>query len=112
MPQTTFTNLILTQQISDHFPIFVLTNVTKIKKKKTLHTFTDFSANNIANFKANLANVNWDQATTSECPDIAYNSFHETFTNLHNLTTQDMIRLIGEQFWSQHWFNWSLSTIL
>jgi len=88
MPQTTFTNLILTQQISDHFPIFVLTNVTKIKKKKSLHTFTDFSANNIANFKANLANVNWDQATTSECPDIAYNSFHETFTNLHNFHFQ------------------------
>jgi len=36
----------------------------------------------------------------------------KNFTNLHNLTTQDMIRLIGEQFWSQHWFNWSLSTIL
>jgi len=83
--QPSYTNYIITQQISDHFPFITLTNSTHQKLKKTTHTFSDFSELNINSFKENLSNLSWNETLNENCPNIAYNIFLDQFTTLHNL---------------------------
>ena len=83
--QPLYTNFIITQQISDHFPVLTITNEPYEKAKKTTHTFSDFSQQNVTNFKTNLSNLTWNETLQSECPDSAYENFNDLFTTLHNL---------------------------
>ena len=86
--QPTYTNHILTHHISDHFPILTLTNEHSKKTPKTTHTFSDFSNANITRFKDNLSTLHWTDTLNSQCPESAFNSFHSTFTTLHNFYFQ------------------------
>ena len=83
--QSLYHNFILTSKISDHFPIFIVTDSPSQKLKKTTHTFRDFSATNIANFSNNLNSLSWHDVISSDCPNISYNHFHDSFTMLHDL---------------------------
>jgi len=88
-------------------------SASRLARQYSYHHCTLLFDSNLTNIssllKSNLAGCIKTKATPS-VPSKCANM--KNFTNFHNLTTQDMIRLICEQFWSQHWFNWSLSTIL
>ena len=83
--QTNYSNFILTCKISDHFPFITFTDSSPIKNKKLTHTFSDFSLENIVNFKNNLSSLSWHDITSENCPEKAYNLFNDQFTLLHNL---------------------------
>ena len=83
--QDSFTNIILTTKISDHFPIIIFSDKPSIKPLKTSHTFRNFSAENVHQFNQNLSNLDWDSILSNDCANSAFDSFHETFSTLHDL---------------------------
>ena len=87
--QNSYMNIILTTKISDHFPVVIFSDKPVDKTtKKTSHTFRNFSTENVQKFHNNLANINWETLLSSNCTESAFNSFHETFTTLHDLHFQ------------------------
>ncbi len=76
---------ILCTSISDHFPIFYsITNANK--PPPTSHNFTtrNFTSANINRFKDTLTNITWNDVLTSNDPQIAHDTFSETFYDLFN----------------------------
>ena len=77
-------NNILYCNISDHFPTLCSfsSQLTKNKNvKKTIH-FRNFNDINIANFKCDLQNVNWQLVYSATNPNISYDNFSLIFSSL------------------------------
>ena len=73
---TNFTSGILTSDISDHFPSFIMINdIMKIKSKDQIKEGRNFSKYNLKQFKEGLASYDWSYIT--ECTDVqtAYDLF-------------------------------------
>ncbi|MBM3939040.1 MAG: endonuclease/exonuclease/phosphatase family protein, partial [Sphingomonadales bacterium] len=78
-------SLILTMDISDHYPIIFFTNYNKPKSKTQQKFSRIFSDRNKLNFSNALRALNW--AETIECnhADEAFDKFSQTFNDLFNI---------------------------
>ena len=77
---------IIKTDVSDHFPIYLISNKTKLSAEyleKTVITRT-FNDNSIRNFKADLKEKDWTHVEDKNCPNEAYDAFLSTFETLYN----------------------------
>jgi hypothetical protein len=81
----TFSNVILTSQISDHFPIVHFIHVSKAADSSKGFVARDFSATNLAKFKQTLNQISWNFLKNENDTQTAYNIFSDTFNNLYEL---------------------------
>jgi hypothetical protein len=80
-----YDSVILTSQLSDHFPIV---HFKKGPLKSTVPNFTEFrnfSQTNLDSFRTMLHGTLWDHVLECDDAQIAYNRFHDTFFNLYEL---------------------------
>ena len=77
---------IIKSDISDHFPIFVSVNISKIKnnhKGKTVVKKRTFNQRDIQSFKDDLLNINWSILDSNET-DNNYDYFLKMFSDLYD----------------------------
>jgi hypothetical protein len=80
-----YKSIVLTQSISDHFPLlYFLSERSKKPKPKFIET-KDFSKKKIENFNSVLNNINWKPIEDSEDVQTAFNNFSDTFFSLYNI---------------------------
>ncbi len=80
-----FSSNILTEKISDHFPILISANNTNHNISRPNRVFRDFSETNMQKFKQNLRNLKWQHLHQMNDTDDAFNNFSENFNNLYDL---------------------------
>jgi hypothetical protein len=80
-----FKSVILTTQISDHFPIVHFLDDYRQKMVPKFFETRDFSAAKLNNFNQTLNNINWNFVEQSPCAQSAYNNFSDLFLNLYQL---------------------------
>ncbi len=81
----TSNSVILTTNVSDHFPI--LHYITGPQKRIPVKyvTFRDFSVENMNKFKTTLAGLTWDSVYSSNDTQSSYDNFADIFLTLYNL---------------------------
>ena len=78
-----FDSYILNFRVSDHFPILHSLNLKKSKPKQQQIKTRNFSTANVDKFKKAIKNYNWLHVTEeTECPQLAYSQFSNTFNGL------------------------------
>jgi len=82
--QNTFETCILTNRISDHFPIFFFNNNPKLTLKSKFVFSRDFSKQNIEKFLKLITPLRWDDILVENDPDQALNMFFEKFFELYD----------------------------
>ena len=76
---------LLVTDISDHLPIFSISNECQTSSRKTLWlTFREKNANNVSKFKDELQTVNWSEVRDSSDPSSAYDIFLRKYTDIYN----------------------------
>ena len=76
---------LLFTDISDHLPIFSISNECQTSLHKTQWlTFRNKKANNVSKFKDELQTVNWSEVRESSDPSSAYDIFVSKYTDIHN----------------------------
>ena len=76
---------LLFTDISDHLPIFSISNECLSSSRKTQWlTFRDKNANNVCKFKDELQTVNWSEVRESSDPSSAYDIFLSKYTDIYN----------------------------
>ena len=76
---------LLFTDISDHLPIFSISNECQTSSRKTQWlTFHDKNANNVCKFKEELQTVNWSEVRESSDPSSAYDIFLSKYTDIYN----------------------------
>ena len=66
--------------ISDHFPVFLITEIKLESSTKNDFAFTrKFTDKSLKDFKETLLNVDWDSVLTEKDPNTAYNEFSRIF---------------------------------
>ena len=76
---------LLFTDISDHLPIFSISNECLSSSHKTQWlTFRDKNANNVCKFKDELQTVNWSEVRESSDPSSAYDIFLSKHTDIYN----------------------------
>ena len=76
---------LLFTDISDHLPIFSISNECQTSSRKTQWlTFRDKNANNVCKFKVKLQTVNWSEVRESSDPSSAYDIFLSKYTDIYN----------------------------
>ena len=76
---------LLFTDISDHLPIFSISNECQTSSRKTQWlTFRDKNANNVCKFKDELQTVNWSEVRESSDPSSAYDIFLSKYTDIYN----------------------------
>jgi hypothetical protein len=80
-----YDTVILTSQLSDHFPIVHFKKgPSKIISPKFTE-FRNFSQNNLDSFRIMLHGTAWDHVLECDDAQISFNRFHDTFFNLYEL---------------------------
>ena len=80
-----YTSVILTSKISDHFPIlYFLPSKSTIDKPKSF-TSRDFSVENMKKFENSISSINWNFVKEEPDAQSAYNAFFNIFHNLYSL---------------------------
>ena len=75
MDENYLTGIVKTD-ISDHFPVFFITETILNKTKQTNFVFKrKITDANLKNFNETLINVSWDNVLKLTDPDEAYNEF-------------------------------------
>ncbi len=82
---TDFNSIILTSNISDHFPILHFLSDTGSKSQPKFINYHDFSDTNVTKFCNNLSAINWDPLYNLNDTQAAYDYFSERFFLLHQL---------------------------
>ncbi len=80
-----YSSHILTEKISDHFPIIITATQSKICNSRPTRSFRDFSDTNIQKFKLNFGRLNWRHIFHQNNVDVAFNNFSDTFNQLYDL---------------------------
>ena len=77
---------IITADISDHFPIFLISKDLMLdSSNEPIHiTKREINYKSIAYFKNLLSIVDWKHTLNENSPDNAYNEFLRTFLGLYN----------------------------
>ena len=71
--------------ISDHLPIFSISNECQTNSRKTQWlTFRDKNANDVNKFKDELQTVNWSEVRESSDLSSAYDIFLSKYTDIYN----------------------------
>ena len=79
-----FPSGILYYDISDHLPVFHLSNCNmKSHSTKNIRT-RKINGPSIANFAYDLSQIDWSPVYDTENGDLAYNTFHDVISNLYN----------------------------
>ena len=77
------TSGIIKTDITDHFPIFtILEKYHKNPLEKTKIMKRDFTEENIHTFEFLLKNINWNRFLPLDSPNLAYDNFLKTFSDL------------------------------
>ena len=80
-----YESIILTNKISDHFPIIHFSN-TKIQSTPGLtRQYRNFSQKTIKEFKESLKAINWDNLLSVESTQACFDNFLDIFLTLYNL---------------------------
>ena len=98
---------ILVHSVSDHFPIFQISEIGKLKKSCPVKIFF-FSASNLINFEASLENIDYSNVATFSDPDLAFQNLQNIFLNKFN---QHFFKQSSNQKQNNQWFDkefWSL----
>lgn len=71
--------------LSDHLPIFQITNYQpKINTAPIIFQTRQITQNNINNFRQKLNNINWEEVVSHTSPNHSYNSFSDIFLPTYN----------------------------
>ena len=65
------TSGILGHSVSDHFPIFQISEIGKLRQSFPVKNLF-FSASNLINFQASLENIDYSNVATFSDPDLAF----------------------------------------
>ena len=80
------TSGIFLNDISDHLPIFsIISGYEQNVEKNKYFTFRDKNPNNLAKFRVELENVNWEELPNYQDPYLAYGNFLKKYTITYNL---------------------------
>ncbi len=90
--------VILTSQLSDHFPIFYFCKTKKNIIQPTTTTYRDFLDANILQFTNALKSINWLPLKEFTDVQLAYDYFSETFFSLYNLYFPSITKKINKNF--------------
>jgi len=66
-------------EITDHFPIFHVTNTRVCTENDQFRTRRYFSAKNVANFTNNLNELNWSEILSPTDPEASFSNFHRVY---------------------------------
>ena len=77
---------IIKTDISDHFPIFLVTNTSDVDEFSDTTTIHKRFINNetIQYFRTLLNNVTWEEVENTDCPESAYNTFLDKFQVIYD----------------------------
>ena len=101
------TSGILVHSVSDHFPIFQISEIGKLRQSCPIKNLF-FSASNLINFQASLENIDYSNVATSSDPDLAFQNLQNIFLNKFN---QNFFKQSKNQKQNSQWFDkelWSL----
>ena len=72
--------------ITDHFPIFQITNSLDIHKHRDdrYHFKRNFNHQNLRKFSNLISHSNWNHILNDQCPQKSYDKFLHEFTNAYN----------------------------
>ena len=79
------TSGVITEHISDHFPIFCTINFDKIKVPSQSKKVRCFNKDNKEKFRVSLQNQSWNEVLSSNCPNQAFDIFHDTYFSLFEI---------------------------
>ena len=76
---------IIKTDISDHFPIFVATKNFSLSNYPAKMTFLNRIINNesVEKFQTEQSTTNWNDVTTTQCPNKSYNLFINKFSQIY-----------------------------
>ena len=74
---------ILYTDISDHLPIFYISDNKKTFDKAKYVTYRDFSSRNVDKFKDKLKNTDWSSVYIESDAQKAYSAFHKLYSNIY-----------------------------
>ena len=81
---TSITSGTIICDISDHFITFLQPNIQKNKSKPSIIKKRNYSKDNLAKFKLDLYNTNWDVVTNCNEVNSSYDKFWEIYTLTHD----------------------------
>ena len=76
---------ILTSKISDHFPVFLISEKKRFSEPVKFLNVRDFSDRNILQFKEDLSRISWNNVYNQNDVCGSYDQFYETFSTLYEL---------------------------
>ena len=79
---------ILYNDISDHLPIFISSDLKIERKQKHLSRTHNLSPDNIDRFNTMLRNFNWDIIQETQNVDLSYQMFLENFNDMYDKCLQ------------------------
>ena len=77
------TSGILVHSVSDHFPIFQISEIGKLRKSCPVKNLF-FFASNLINFEASLENIDYSNVATFSDPNLAFQNLQNIFLNKFN----------------------------
>jgi hypothetical protein len=80
-----YDTVILTSQLSDHFPIVHFKKGPLKSNVPNYNEFRNFSQINLDSFRTLLHGTSWDHVLECDDAQISFNRFHDTFFNLYEL---------------------------
>ena len=83
--QSSFISCIITNRISDHFPILTFVDSDKQDQKNGSFYSRDFSEANISQFKETLNLTDWHTVLTDENAQTSFSTFLSLFLELYNI---------------------------
>jgi hypothetical protein len=79
---------IFVTSLTDHYPVYQITNSISSKNARSQslnYKSRLINANNIRKFYNHLSLIEWHFVTDIDCPETAYNTFLNKFTDIYNL---------------------------
>ena len=80
-----YETIILISQLSDHFPVLHFLSCSKHRSTPKTIAKRDFSDANLNYFRTSLSALGWQDVISASDPQLALNSFSETFTSLYDI---------------------------
>ena len=77
------TSGILVHSVFDHFPIFQISEIDKLRQSCPVKNLF-FSVSNLRNFQASLENIDYSNVATFSDGDLAFQNFQNIFLNKFN----------------------------
>lgn len=95
---------ILWSDISDHLPVFQITNCSlKPKTKSSVYHKRLITSHNIENFHSHLCSINWDFSQSSSS-NVLYNSFMDCLYPIYETCFPVKIITVKENSKAKPWF--------